>query len=389
MINGILLNAGINLPLSIGQFHKLVILLFLFIRFSFYPQLMLVALGSTFLLFIPTLYQIITGYNEPIVFEDFIKITKYLTPLYAFLFFSSYIRQAGNREYHFLLRFVIFSYLVLAGNILLKYVGLGYPMYEWGNIGSKGYFYAGNEVSALLVILSSFLAFHIWKTKPWWQYLFFALFTLFVGFTIGSKTGVVGLIIMMSLIPIKPLSFVVNIKKMLAFGAAILVIVPVALYAMWRSIQETDLMVRFTYFSQKFDVITFLLSNRNVFFRDAWRQYMEEYNSVEKFIGVGQSKFEILTFERTVEIDVVDIFFAYGFIGVFLMIILLGIILAQASRFSRTGNHPYANFVLMMTLLLIAISSTAGHVFSSGMAAIFIGLLFGWMYFRKEQLRKK
>lgn len=386
MINGFLLTNNVNLPISLGQLHKLAILFFLFIRFLFYPQQLLIAVGTSFLLLIPTIYQLTIGFSEPFLFADIIKVSKYLTPLYAFLFFARYIKQAGKKEYILLLKFIKFSYVVLAGNILIKLLGFGYPMYEFGDIGSKGFFYAGNEVSALLIVISSILGIHIWKNFHWSRYLLFTLFTLFVGFTIGSKTGVLGLIIMFTLVPLKPLSFVVNIKKMISFGTAVLILIPIALYSMWRAIQETDLMIRITYFSQKFDMLTFLLSNRNVFLQDAWRAYRLKYEGIEKIIGVGQAKFEWLTNDRTVEIDVIDIFFAYGIIGVSLLILLLGILIAQASKFSRNGDHPFANFDLLMCILLIAISSTAGHVFSSGMAAIFIGLLFALMYFKKEQL---
>lgn len=385
MINGFLLTNNIVFPISIGQLHKLSIIFLLFVRFLFYPQLLFIAIVTSMLLFIPSVYQIFKNFEEPFIFSDIIKISKYLTSLYAFLFFASYIRQAGIEEYNFLIKFIKFSYIILAGNILLKWVGLGYPMYEFGDIGSKGFFYAGNEVSALLVVISSILAIHIWKNFNWKWYILFSLFTLFVGFTVGSKTGVGGLLLMFSLVPLKPLSFVVNVKKLIAFAAAILFLIPIALYFMWRSIQETDLMIRLTYFSQKFDLVTFLLSNRNVFLNNAWEVYLEKYDRIEKIIGVGQTKFEFLTHDRTVEIDIFDTFFTYGLLGLSLLLLLLSILLAQASIFSRS-KHPFANFVMLLSILMIGISSTAGHVINSGMAAIFLGLLFALMYFRREQL---
>ena len=38
-----------------------------------------------------------------------------------------------------------------------------------------------------------------------------------------------------------------------------------------------------------------------------------------------------------------------------------------------------------MIWILIGISATAGHVFSSGMAAVFIGIVFALMYFKEKQ----
>lgn len=384
MINGILLTKGVTLPISIGQVYKLLILLFLLFRFLFYPKHLLFSLALTLLLFVPSIYQLIKGIDYPIAFGDFIKISKYLTPLYSFMFFVGYIKKGEKKEMDFLLKFIKFSYLVLVGNIFLKHVGLGYPMYVYGNIGSKGYFYAGNEVSALLVIISSILAFTIWQKGNRKYYLLFTIITLFAGLTVSSKTGVAGLLIVFLLIPMKQPSLRVNVKKTFIYFTAILALVPLALYGMWRYIQNTDLMIRITHFSQKFDFLTFILSNRNVFFRRAYENYLEQYDPLEKIIGVGQTKYEFINKINLVEIDILDIWFAYGILGAIYFLLIMTFLIVQSTRFSKSGKFPFANFVLLMLLLLLAISSTAGHVYSSGMAAIFIGALFSLMYYNVE-----
>ncbi len=382
MINGVLLTKGVNLPISIGQFFKLVILFFLLFRFMFYPKQFIFAVGFTLLLFIPTIYQLLKGFEKAIVFDDFIKISKYLTPLYSFLFFVSYIKKSRESELEFFLKFIKFSYIILIVNILIKHIGLGYPMYEFGSIGSKGYFYAGNEVSALLIILSSILGFVIWKSGNKTNYLLFAALTLLSGLTISSKTGVGGILLVFLLIPMRPPSLKINVRKTAIFALTALSLVPTALYLMWRYIQNTDLMIRLTHFSQKFDFLTFILSNRNVFFKDAYENYIEKYDIVEKAIGVGQTKYEYLNPLNVVEIDILDIFFAYGIMGALYFSMVMTFLIVQAIRFSKNAAYPFANFVLLMILLLLAISSTAGHVYSSGMAAIFIGALFSLMYYK-------
>lgn len=384
MVNGILLKNGINLPISIGQFFKLLILFFLFFRFLFYPKLLLVPVILALLLLLPTFYQFFKGFDEPFIFADVIKISKYLTPLLSFLFFVSYIKQNGSQGIEFLFKLVQFSYYILIGNIFLKYLGLGYPMYEFGNIGSKGYFYAGNEVSGLLVILTSILAFRIWKNESKFYYLLFAALTLFAGLTVSSKTGVAGILLVLLIVPLKKPSMKISLKRLLFYISSVVTLVPLSLFLMWRSIQNSDLMIRLIYFSEKFDFLTFILSNRNVFFKIATENYVEKYDVIEKVIGVGQTKYEYLNVVNTVEIDILDIFFAYGFIGLLSFIVLMTFLVIQSIRFSKNGNYPLANFALFVILLLLGISSTAGHIFSSGMAAIFIGLLFALMYYKQE-----
>lgn len=384
MLNGIVLKNGINLPISIGQLYKLTILVFIFFRFLFKPQLLLISLGCTALLLLPSLYQSIKTFSASFFFEDIIKISKYLTPLFCFLFFTDYIKREGIIGIKRLQKLIRFSYIILVGNILLKYVGLGYPMYEFGSIGSKGFFFAGNEISVLLVILSSIIAFNMWNGGRKIQYFLFWAFTLFVGLTISSKTGLVGILLVFVLIPLKKPSLKINFKNIAFFLGAVLMVIPLAIYLVWRFIQGTALLIRLEYFSKKFDFWTFILSNRNVFFKDAYATYIEKYNFFEKLIGVGQTQYENLNNGMIVEIDLADIFFSYGFLGLIYFIALLSFLIIQAVRFSRNKKYVYANFVLLMILFLLGISTTAGHVFSSGMAAVFIGLIFSLMYFKAE-----
>jgi heme A synthase len=86
-----------------------------------------------------------------------------------------------------------------------------------------------------------------------------------------------------------------------------------------------------------------------------------------------------------VEIDFADILFAYGILGLLYFIALMFFLIIQALRFSNARKYPYSNFILLMILTLLGISTTAGHVYSSGMAALFIGLLFALMYFKKDE----
>ena len=54
---------------------------------------------------------------------------------------------------------MFFSFIIIVLNIFLRLFGFGFPMYGLNGleIGSKGFFYAGNEISATLLIVSSFL----------------------------------------------------------------------------------------------------------------------------------------------------------------------------------------------------------------------------------------
>jgi hypothetical protein len=112
--------------------------------------------------------------------------------------------------------------------------------------------------------------------------------------------------------------------------------------------------------------------------------YLEKYNFIEKIIGVGQTTYESLNGDSIVEIDIADIFFAYGFVGLLMFVLIMFMTYYQAIKFRATINYPFAGLVSLMILILLGISTIAGHVFSSGMSAVFIGLLFSLMYYKKD-----
>jgi len=391
MLNGILLNKGIILPVSVAQVYKFIIIILFFCSFFFNPNSLVVTSTLFLLLILPTVYQY-TKLNNSVelnLFSDIVKIFRYLMLVLSFFFFVPLLKKNNQNANKVLFRIVFLSYIILAGNVFIKYIGFGYPMYEFGDIGSKGYFYAGNEISALLVILSSIIAMNLWREKKKGLYVLFFLLTALVGLGISSKTGLFGIIITFLLIPLKPVSFKTRLGNIFITSIIILITIPFILYFAWEYIKTTEMFVRLVYFYDKHDLLTFLFSSRNVYLSDAFNVYMQEYNQIEKLIGVGQTKYEYLNDGKIVEIDILDIFFAYGLIGLLLFLGLIGFLLAQAKRFARNRKYPYASFVFLMLLILLAISSSAGHVFSSGMSAVFIGFLFSLMYIKIQDEASK
>lgn len=385
MLNGIFLKNGIVLPLSIGQFFKIIILLFVLVRLSIKPAKLIFVFASFSLLLAPTFYQLYIGNKGVSLLFDIIKISKYITPLVCFMFFVDVIKNDHQKNINLIFKLVNFSYLILIGNIFLKYIGLGYPMYEDGKIGSKGFFYAGNEISALLIILSSIIAYRLWMNNSKLKYFLFLLLNIVVGVTVSSKTAILGVIIVFLLLPIRGSFIKINIKNLLIIVSSVFVIIPSIIIYYWDYILKSSIFKRLNYFWNEVDILTFLLSNRNNFFNDAFDIYKENYNLFEKTIGVGQSRYEYLNNNITVEIDIIDIFFSLGFIGLILFLLFNVYLFIQSINFKRTQINIYSSFVFLMGFILFIISTTAGHVYSSGMPAVFIGLLFSLMFIKKEK----
>jgi hypothetical protein len=387
MLNGVLLTNDISLPLSVSQILKMLLLFLMFISFIKYPKYLFYSVGLSIILLIPTFFQIIQFKGISLIFKDLIKISKYLIPVFSFFFFYIYLKKSPAS---LIFKLVYFSYFILIGNILIKHVGFGYPMYNYDDIGSKGFFYAGNEISALLLILSSIVSFKIWNRNKY-LYVLTALLNVFVALTISSKTSLFGIVLIHVLIPIKrPSLRKLNLKLFLnTFIIILIALIPLS-YFSWSYIKATNIFNRISYFYEKFDFLTFMLSNRNVFLENSSIVYWDQYNFIEKIIGVGQSTYEQLNENKLVEIDIADIFFAYAFLGLSIFIICYLFIATQTYILSKNSDkYPYANLVLLMLILLFFISSTAGHVFSSGMAGVFIGLLFSLIYIVKPNYKNE
>ncbi|GGE02393.1 hypothetical protein GCM10010831_00190 [Psychroflexus salis] len=380
MLNGVLITKVVSLPITVGQAYKLFIIFLILFRLFTKPLFVNFFFLLISLLFIPTIYQLFKTYQFSIITKDIIKIFRYTTPILSFVFFAT-IYKSNNVFLHKKINVLVaFSFYLTCASILLKYVGFGYPMYNYGNIGSKGFFYAGNEISVLLLIMSAFLAKNLWVKNFKINYFFTFLLSFITALGIGSKTALFGILLIFFLIPIKRISLKTSLNKFIFASIAILILIPSLLVVSWEYIKRTELYIRVVYFYEKLDFITFLLSNRNTFLIDAVQVYINDYNWLEKLIGVGQSTFETKNGSSIIEIDFIDIFFAFGFIGLLIFIGLIIYLWKQSKRLAKSPKFNYASFVNLMLFILVAISSTAGHVFSSGLAAIFIGLTFAIMF---------
>lgn len=385
MINTIVLKNGFTPPISIGQSFKLIILTLLFIRFFLFNFKDLVSSMILFLiLLIPSLIQVIIQSDSSFLFFDLVKVSKYSITFVAFLFFKDIIKRQDPLELKKLLKLVRFSYVVLSINILAKYVGLGYPMYHEGNIGSKGFFYAGNETSALLIILTSILGYQILIANKRRLYYVFMLFSMFVGFTISSKTGVLGVLLLFVLMPLERANFRFQLQKLKKIGFTFLIAIPILVGVVWSILKQLPVFNRLSFYWEHLDIWTFILSHRNVFLQESMVVYQTHYTWIEKLLGVGQTKCELLNNGKIIEIDIADIFFSYGYLGLFLFLVCIGFIIIQSWRFSILNVYSYGKLVFLISLILLGVSSIAGHVFNSGMAAIFIGLLFSLMYVKND-----
>jgi hypothetical protein len=367
MINGLFLRDADENTLSLGQVYKLPILIIMVIGLLIKPRLFLIVSGLITILLVPTLLNQSLNFSNYL--KDFTNILKWLTPLISFHFFSelfNYHRLSRSLTY-----WIFFSYIIMVVNILISLFGLGFPMYTnalGANIGTRGFFFAGNEVSVTFLVLYSFIAFKIRKST--FSFPFFAG-NIFLAILLSSKTGILGVfLIYLIMRKINNQNRKVDLKVFFKKIFAVIAIIA-ALFLVGKIIVDaTKLGSRLIFFFNKLDFLTFILSGRNLFFLENLNTLNSDYNFLYWITGVGYYEYNSL-FQKMVEIDVLDIFFTFGFIGVFLFVFLLFNFLKKTSfKKSISENYLYS---YNLCLVLIFISTLTGHTFNSGMAGIFIG----------------
>lgn len=386
MVNGFLLNKGVSLPISVSQLFKLVVLMVILFRLFIFPNLSIFFIFATyFLLFFSSIVQAIYTQSFDILVPDFIKISRYLSIFIAFFYFKNLFQKTLNHKLEkYLFMWIYFSYSVLALNLLVKLIGLGFPMYSAGDIGTKGFFHAGNEISAVLLILSGFIAYQLWYLyKNKFLFFSFLILNIFLGVLISSKTAVLGIVLVFLIIAIDPKKIKLRINTVLTAMVSILVLLPAILYFTYTLVLSSTVMIRLTYFWHKLDFITFVFSSRNLFVEKMWEFYVNEYTFIQKLIGGGQTFYES-KIGTIVEIDLLDVFFAYGIIGALLFVSLILLLIRKAYVLKSKSTHFYARYSYILILMLTVISLFAGHIYSSGIGGFFIGFAFSLMYYKKK-----
>ena len=278
--------------------------------------------------------------------------------------------------------------------VICKIFSVGYPTYPLkANVGTIGLFYAGNETSAIVALLSP-VCFGTFISQKFniFNAILCAL-TIFAMLEIGTKVACISTIILLILAII--ISTIKLIKKeqkgfykqfislvligLLTFlfigntcGGKNLKIEPIFFNEKINSSQNNDNKKNETSKDDKTTAnTTTLLSGRNKFFKNTLKKYNSS-SIIDKTVGIGyiSPKKNILQESKLIEIDYFDIFFCHGILGTLIYIIPLIILMfVSLKRFfiKFIANIKNYTLIFMIYSILIGfgIALTAGHVFTA------------------------
>lgn len=269
-------------------------------------------------------------------------------------------------------RIVLINAGVLIFNLLLGLLGIGFGNYGESDsgelIGSKGFFYAGNEVSATLVAIFALVMF-VYRDR-FLQNSLMMLTVVGVFFITSiislSKSSLIGFSLVLLFVMYSHLS----LSRKLRFGGLILVSMFVTT-SYWLPLLQVSI-DRWEYFwVLQPDFFDFITSGRTQRI-DQYAAWLADTETPWSwFFGDGQVLVDKgINFEN----DLLDITSASGFLGLLLYGVWASWAVSGLSNWT-SNSRPEGAFTLYMVGIFLVISIVAGHVIYSSTLAPFIALL--------------
>ena len=287
------------------------------------------------------------------------------------LFFQLYENKKINlslifKVYLIYLNFIIVPYFLHIGVYASEY----YP----GKSGYYGLFNGGNEISAVILAMLPWIIHYLSNNRNVFLKIFIAIETIFCIYLIGTKTILLGSIIVLLyfLIPKIFKIFKKDVLKnilisiLIATILLILIIIVVPSMPLYKNIL---LALKFFNVNSLTDFLKIEVIDNIIF--SGRLNILENINEIycnSQFItyifGLGETTLLNL---KLIEIDIFDIFYSIGILGIFiyLMFMIKGIKKAKLK-----------SIYLFSFILLIFVSLFTGHILTSTCVSIYLGLNF-------------
>ena len=293
-----------------------------------------------------------------------------MTPVILFLFLADFLAK-----YQFCKRSVarVFNInaFVFISNILLGIAGYGFSTYggevREESVGVKGFFYAGNEISMLLVVFAAYYLYRVYVTRKA-MYLIIAPIWLAFAAAISTKTSIIAILLLVALVPIlverKAILNPTRIPSLIFYtivGAAIY-----TSYSIYIFVQESNFYERLEFIYQKQGLWGIVLSGRDEFLVDMWALFANNASAFSLLLGKGASFFEQHV-KYSAELDFPDLFFWFGLYGVLHCLLITFLMSYFAIKNTNKSLTDLSLVILTTNSLLLIISNLSGHVFTSGM----------------------
>lgn len=391
--NGVVLSlSGQSVPLSALYKSALLVLLFCaLLRDQVRGLLVLMALAL--LLLAGPFYTLLQTGNNSGFSYDAGMVLKLLSPLLAALYFFHFAKRWPGQAQQALHHIFLFSFAILVLNMLLGRLGFGFSAYLPNdylpdlNLGTKGYFKATNELSALLLVLSGYLFACYWPVAKFKFVLVLGL-SLFAASSMLTKTGMAGVLLLALLIPVlQEKDSWLKYRRQLLVVPVLLLAAVLLLWWQWPLLLDSSVGQKLQLVYQQQGLLGVLLSSRDQYAIDNWLISGWYFADWHRLAGIGNTGLEIYSSKALAEIDPVDLLMWFGIAGLSYFLLWFALILKQSWHLYLLAPRTVVAGILVLNLVLLLVATMAGHVLTSGMLWIPWGMLNGavWLYSQNGQ----
>ena len=313
-----------------------------------------------------------------------------------------------NEKFNFKSRY--FAYILIEYVLLItiaNLTGTSFETYQGGKIGSIGWFYAGNDISTILITLFPILYFSTVKNLS--ISLIPLLFvSIFVILNLGTKVSFLGIILAVFALIILSIFNCIFKRNKLKLKKNILLLTCISVFIIFLSSFSpavSNLKTQYKYASENIgyseskppqepsEIIDgMIFSGRTEFKKNAEKRFNKASLS-QKMFGLGYVNEKNEEY-KLVERDHYDIFFNHGIVGsllifsvliYFVVIILKSVFNRRIYKSFRMNIEAYA----LSILLMFGISFYSGHVLLNPSVSIYFSTILVSLYFRVDNSFEK
>lgn len=316
------------------------------------------------------------GIQSLILNNDFSNSLNSILTIFYLPSIIIFLNKVNIDKKYFNLKIVMFTYLIYLNLIivpyLFKYGNYANNFYE-GKNGFYGLFYGGNEISNILVIMLPLVIEYLVQEKSYFLIGLTFIELLLCIYLVGTKTLILGSIIISIYFLFKylrPVYKSLDNKKKYSLWTLLILLIIGTIILLPKMAVTKNIIRAINYYGFNLNNIFSLNGLDKLIFSsrlEVLGKVINLYlNSPLINILMGLSKSYVNTF-KGIEIDIFDIFFSIGIIG----ILVYGYLC-----FKNIKDVKLKGIYLFTFILSIMISLVTGHILNTPNVSIYVGLLF-------------
>ncbi|MGH1298690.1 O-antigen ligase family protein [Bacillus pretiosus] len=360
--------------------------------------------------------------KSPVSFGEEVKfILKSVYPIVLLFGYIIALKELKNNEYafHKIITYFLYATLILSISIIAAMAtGTDFPSYPNSKIGSRGWFFAGNDLSSIFAIMFPIVVLYsVHKTTSFSKAYYWipTVVAMYASIMIGTKVGYGAIVITLGIALFflfieymihrkkegKGFTYLVNTVVAAVVLGGLLVLTPhtpiaknmtihLQIYEYKKSVQEEKDRKEGKVVTEEehkqgeltdSEMKSLIYSDRDKFLK-VYKQYYKEAPLSQKLFGMGYAG-NYTTKMKLVEMDFHDLFFAFGIVG-FLMYLLpllyfgIKIFIRIITNFKKLFSVKH--MLLASTLVLsLGIGFMSGHVLTAPAVSIFFVVILAYL----------